>query len=82
MRNRDPIECPGTVSLPPSSLAQEQVTPSAESCLLLGAFLRIPALSVIAPQKTSWNTMEFLSDDSQSPGGSFLSLDVREEGAT
>lgn len=43
MRNRDPIECPGTVSLPPSSLAQERVTPSAESCLLLGDISENPS---------------------------------------
>ena len=63
-----------------STLAKACTTPSAKSRLLLGTFLRIPALSVIAPQKTSWNRMEFLTDDSQSTGGSFLYLDVRKEG--
>lgn len=79
MRNGDPNERPGPVNLPCASLALACSMPSAENCLL-GTFLRIPVLAVIAPQKTSWNRMEFLADDSQSTGGSFLYLEMREEG--
>lgn len=82
MRNGDPTKHPGPVNLPCSNLAEACTMPSAESCLLLGTFLRIPALSVIAPQKTSWNRMEFLMEDSQSRGGSFLYLEVREDRLT
>lgn len=56
--------------------------PSAASYPRHKTFLRSTAPSTTAPQKMSWNTVDFLSDDSLSTGGSFLYLEVRKKGSS
>lgn len=67
--------------LPPacSCLAEAWITSFSWILHPMWNISKIPALSTNAPQKTSWNIVDFLSDDSQGTGGSFLYMEVMEK---